>query len=103
MDFILIPPIAFVIYLGLVVVLNRLGRVLAGPGKASDAKSSIYGSGEAGATVSAAPGYRPFFLIALFFAILHLSVLVVGSGGFTWITGIYLVGIILALLALILG
>ena len=49
------------------------------------------------------PGYRPFFLVALFFAILHLSVLVLGSGGFTIITGAYLVGIILALVALILG
>ena len=42
-------------------------------------------------------------MIALFFAILHLSVLVLGSGGLTPITGVYLVGVIMALLALILG
>ena len=103
MDFLLIPPIAFVIYLVLVTVLARVGRLLAGPDHASIQKSSTYASGEAGPTTTAVPGYRPFFLIALFFAILHLGVLVLGSGGFTMITGIYLAGIILALIMLILG
>jgi NADH:ubiquinone oxidoreductase subunit 3 (subunit A) len=102
-DLILIPPIAFVIYILLVTALARIGRMLAGPGNASAAKSSTYSSGEAGPTTTAVPGYRPFFLIALFFAILHLSVLVLASGGFTMITGIYLAGIILALVMLILG
>jgi NADH:ubiquinone oxidoreductase subunit 3 (subunit A) len=102
-DLLLIPPIAFVIYLVLVGVLARIGRSLAGPSKATPLKSSTYSSGEAGPTSTAVPGYRPFFLIALFFAILHLGVLVLGSGGLTPITGVYLVGIILALLALILG
>ena len=103
MGFLLIPPIAFVIYLILVGVLARIGRLLAGPGHANELKSSLYSSGEAYTRTTSAPGYRPFFLIALFFAVLHLSVLVLGSGGFTLITGAYLVGIILALLALILG
>jgi NADH:ubiquinone oxidoreductase subunit 3 (subunit A) len=102
-DLILIPPIAFVIYILLVTALARIGRMLAGPSNASAAKSSTYSSGEAGPTTTAVPGYRPFFLIALFFAILHLSVLVLASGGFTMITGIYLAGIILALVMLILG
>ncbi len=66
-------------------------------------KSSIYGSGEAAHDATAAPGYRPFFLIAFFFAVLHLGVLVVGSGGFTLVTGVYLVGLILSLVALHLG
>ena len=103
MAILLIPPIAFVIYLVLVSLLARLGRSLAGPGNASALKSSTYSSGEAAPVSTAVPGYRPFFMIALFFAILHLSVLVLGSGGLTPIMGVYLVGIILALLALILG
>jgi NADH:ubiquinone oxidoreductase subunit 3 (subunit A) len=102
-DIILIPPIAFVIYVVLAMALSRIGRMLAGPGNASVAKSSTYSSGEAGPTTTAVPGYRPFFLIALFFAVLHLSVLVLASGGFTVISGVYLVGIILALVMLILG
>ncbi len=103
MDVLLIPPVAFVVYVGLVWVLVRIGRRLAGPGQASALKSSIYSSGESNPAGKAAPGYRPFFLIALFFAILHLGVLVLGSGGLTPITGAYLVGIVLALIALILG
>jgi NADH:ubiquinone oxidoreductase subunit 3 (subunit A) len=103
MDLLLIPPIAFLIYVVLVTVLARIGRLLAGPGRASALKSSTYSSGEASPTTTAAPGYRPFFLIALFFAVLHLGVLVLASGGFTLITGIYLAGIILALVMLILG
>jgi NADH:ubiquinone oxidoreductase subunit 3 (subunit A) len=103
MDFLLIPPIAFVLYAGLVWVLSLAGRKLAGPAHASTQKSSTYASGELAPIDKAAPGYKPFFLIALFFAILHLGVLVLGSGGLTLLTGVYLVGIVLALLALILG
>jgi hypothetical protein len=42
-------------------------------------------------------------VVALFFAMLHLGVLVLGSGGITLISGVYLAGLMLALLALILG
>jgi NADH:ubiquinone oxidoreductase subunit 3 (subunit A) len=66
-------------------------------------KSSTYGSGEAPPTAAAAPGYRPFFVVALFFAILHLGVLMLGTGGLTLISGVYLIGLMLALVALILG
>jgi lipopolysaccharide export LptBFGC system permease protein LptF len=50
----------------------------------------------------AAPGYRPFLVVALFFAVLHLGVLMLGSSNLTPIAGVYLVGLLLALLALIL-
>ena len=66
-------------------------------------KSSIYGSGEAAPTNMAAPGYRPFFLVALFFAILHLGMLVFGSGGLTRYRHYTLSVWLLALIALILG
>jgi hypothetical protein len=55
----------------------------------------------------AAPGYRPFFVVALFFAVLHLGVLVLAVGGISSATAggtaVFLVGLMLALLALILG
>ena len=76
---------------------------MAGPGKPSDEKSSVYGGGLKAPNYLAAPGYKPFFLIAFFFAILHLGMLVLGSGGLTATSGIYLGGMLLALLALILG
>ncbi|MBN1201096.1 MAG: NADH-quinone oxidoreductase subunit A [Anaerolineae bacterium] len=102
-DFLLAPPIAFAIYLGLVGILSGFGRVLAKPSETSSAKSSTYASGEAPPVRSAVPGYTPFFVIALFFAILHLGVLMLGSSNLSSTAGIYLVGLILALLALILG
>jgi NADH:ubiquinone oxidoreductase subunit 3 (subunit A) len=97
------PPVAFLGYLVLVGVLYGLGRMLAGPTNVTPLKSSTYASGEAPPTQAAAPGYRPFFVVALFFAILHLGALVLGSSSLSPITAVYLVGLLLALLALILG
>jgi NADH:ubiquinone oxidoreductase subunit 3 (subunit A) len=103
MEILLSPPLAFPIYLALVGLLAWVGRALAGPARPTPLKSSTYASGEAPRTSPAAPGYRPFFTIALFFAILHLGVLMLGSGGLTLISGAYLVGLMLALAALVLG
>lgn len=103
MDILLSPPIAFLIYIPLVLLLARFGMTLAGPEKANAAKSSVYGSGEESPTTTAAPGYKPFFLIAFFFAILHLGMLVLGSGTLSWESAAYLAGLALALVALILG
>ncbi len=105
MEALLFPPIAFVIYLVLVGVLSGAGRALAVPShRHEDAtKFSPYASGEAGETFQAAPGYRQFFVVALFFAVLHLGMLLAASSGLTLVTGAYIVGLILALVALILG
>ena len=104
MNILLSPPIAFLIYTPLVFLLLLLGKKMSGPTKdVSDLKSSVYGSGEKAPNYMAAPGYKPFFLIAFFFAILHLGVLVLGSGGFTVYAVIYLIGLVLGLIALILG
>ena len=103
MDILLSPPVAFLVYIPLVLIIMGFGRLLAGPASPNAVKSSTYGSGEEAPTYLAAPGYRPFFLIAFFFAVLHLGMLVLGSGGLTLITGAYLIGLVLALVALILG
>ncbi len=99
----LAPPVAFVIYLVLVGLLSGFGRLMAPSGEQSTVKASTYASGEAAPVNPAVPGYRQFFTVALFFAILHLGVLVLATGGLTTITGVYLVGLALALVALILG
>jgi NADH:ubiquinone oxidoreductase subunit 3 (subunit A) len=103
MKILLTPPFAFVIYLLLVGVLSGIGRLLAGPGTPNEVKSGLYASGESPPTVRAAPGYRPFFVTTLFFAVLHLGALVIALGGTSWIAPIYLAGLVFALLALILG
>jgi NADH:ubiquinone oxidoreductase subunit 3 (subunit A) len=102
-DSLLTPPVAFAIYLLLVAILSGLARMLAGSSKPSSLKSSTYASGEAPPTRMAAPGYRPFFVSALFFAVLHLGVLMLASGALSWLMAVYLVGLMLVLLALILG
>lgn len=103
MSAILTPPLAFLIYIPLILVIVWIGRQLAGAGHADANKSSVYGSGEEAPMFTAAPGYKPFFLVALFFAILHLGMLVLGLSGQSWIPVIYLVGLAVALVALILG
>ncbi|GAB4574922.1 MAG: hypothetical protein Kow0077_23880 [Anaerolineae bacterium] len=102
-EILLTPPLAFAVYLLLAGLLNRIGRVLAGPERANPLKASIYAGGEASPTRPAAPGYKPFFVVALFFAILHLGILILGTGTFTPVTAVYLLGLLLALIALIIG
>jgi len=103
MNLLLSPPLAFLAYVPLVLVLLGVGRLLAGPANATAAKTSVYGSGEASPTFEAAPGYQPFFLIALFFAVVHLAMLVLGIGNLPRPAAVYLAGLFIALVALILG
>ena len=103
MQVILTPPVAFILYFALVAILFGVGRLLAGKGHPSEEKSSIYASGEASPPTRSLPGYRGFFVIALFFAVLHLGVLMIGSSNLSPVAGVYLLGLILALIALILG
>lgn len=103
MEAILTPPVAFVLYIALAGALFAFGRKLAGPGSDSPLKRTLYSSGEEAPTAQAVPGYRPFFVIALFFAILHLGVLVLASGQASPVVLIFLAGLMLTLLALILG
>ena len=97
------PPFAFVLYLALVGILSGFGRMLAARGVHSEGKHTTYAGGEESPVPGSMPGYRGFFIIALFFAILHLGVLMLGSSNFAPIAGIYLVGLIVALLVLIVG
>ncbi len=101
--FLLSPPVALLLYVGLVGVLALIGRWLVGPVKESPTERATYASGEAPPRYSAAPGYRQFFIITLFFAVLHLGVLVLGSEGQSLTAIIYLAGLFLVLVVLILG
>ncbi len=103
MHLLLTPPIAFLVYIPLVLVIVGFGRLLAGREHVTAMKASTYGSGEAPPAYMAAPGYAPFFLIAFFFAIVHLAMLVLGTGGAPLAAVGYVLGLILALVALILG
>ena len=99
----LTPPFAFGMYAILVGILYLAGKSVAMRGKASESKTSGYASGEKHDLEPAAPGYRPFFVVALFFALLHLGVLMLGTSRLEPVTLVYIGGLMLALLALILG
>ena len=102
-DLILSPLFAFLIYGVLVGILVLISRAVSMRGKTNPLKTSTYASGEEHDTEPAAPGYRPFFVAALFFAVLHLGVLMLGTSGLAPVSLVYLSGLMLALLALILG
>jgi NADH:ubiquinone oxidoreductase subunit 3 (subunit A) len=102
-NFLFAPLIAFFIYLAVVAAASGLGRLFSAQGRETEFKTATYASGEANDPGQAAPGYRQFFVIALFFAVLHLGVLMVGSSGLSPAAVPYLLGLILALVALILG
>jgi NADH:ubiquinone oxidoreductase subunit 3 (subunit A) len=101
--FLLSPVVAFLIYFLVVLAVSGLGKLFSATGRKSQFKSATYASGEENDPVPAAPGYRQFFVVALFFAILHLGVLMIGSSDLSSVAAIYLLGLILALIALILG
>ncbi len=102
-DLILSPVFAFAIYGLLTAILYLFGKGISKRGKFSELKVSGYASGEESDRTPAAPGYRPFFVVALFFAVLHLGALMLGTSGLAPASLVYLGGLILALLALILG
>lgn len=102
-NFLLSPVVAFLIYFVVVMAVSGLGKLFSPKGQKSQFKSATYASGEENDPVPAAPGYRQFFVVALFFAILHLGVLMIGSSDLSSVAGLYLLGLILALIALILG
>ncbi len=102
MEILLAPPLAFIIYLIAVGVLARIGKVMAGSSRPSPLKTSIYASGNAPGRESV-PGYRAFFVIALFFAALHLGALMIGSSDLSPAVALYVAGLIVTLLALLLG
>lgn len=104
----LAPPIAFAIYLLLVGVLGAAGRKLAEPPQDEGDETgalgtSLYASGEAAPANRAAPGYAAFFAIALFFAVLHVGALILGTGGLSLVAIVYVGGLALALIAVMLG
>jgi NADH:ubiquinone oxidoreductase subunit 3 (subunit A) len=102
-NLLLSPLVAFLIYLIVVTLVSGLGKLFSAKGQKTEFKTATYASGEQNDPLPAAPGYRQFFVIALFFAVLHLGVLMIGTSDSSSVAGVYLLGLILALIALILG
>jgi NADH:ubiquinone oxidoreductase subunit 3 (subunit A) len=103
MPWLLSPPFALLAYAGLACLVLGLGRLLAGRRRTAAAAATLYASGEAPMPSHAGPGYQPFFGSALFFALLHIGVLIASIVGFEPLAIVYVAGVLVVLLVVALA
>ena len=103
-DFLLSPPVAFVLFLGVAGLLFLLGRRMAPRLNKAGGKLTSYACGEDIPGTKIQFGYRLFFFVALFFTIMHVAALVIAtvpSGKIVLFAVLYLAVIFLSIMALI--
>ena len=100
---ILSPPITFIIYLLLSLGISAVSKKLAAQGTVSRRKEKPYACGEDLATNQGQPDYSEFFMLAFFFTIVHVVVLVVATNpnGLTVTSAVYVGVTVLALFMLL--
>lgn len=104
MHILLSPPVSFVIYALFGLLIFLFGKSTApNEDTTAEQKRALYGSGEEAPEERGVPGYKPFLLISLFFALLHLAVLVIGTSDMNLTAGIYTAVVMFGLLALIMN
>jgi NADH-quinone oxidoreductase subunit A len=99
---ILSPPVAFLIFLGLSLLIARLTAFIAAKGKVASGKNEAYACGEENYSTRARPEYAQFFHIAFFFTIMHVIALMVATdpNGLSPMAAVYLGAAFLALVIL---
>jgi NADH-quinone oxidoreductase subunit A len=103
-DFLISPPVAFIVFLVLGWLLYFLGSKMAPKLKKQGGKLATYACGEDLPGIKIQFGYRLFFFIALFFTMMHVAALVISTapaGKIIFFGIIYLVMIFLSIMALI--
>ena len=75
--FLLLPPVAFILYLILTFGVSALAGRLAAKGEDSEGKKNSYACGEHLTQNRGQPDYSEFFKFAFFFTLMHIVVLVV--------------------------
>jgi len=104
LDFLISPPVAFLVFLVIGFLIYALGSRLAPKLKKEGGKLATYACGEDLPGVKLQFGYRLFFFIALFFTMMHVAALVIATipgGKIVFFGIIYLVMIFLSIMALI--
>jgi len=79
MDWLLLPPFAFVILLAVFWFFSWAAKFLAPKGKYSEGKGEPYACGQDVNTGRIQPGYGEFFPFAFFFTIMHVATLVLAT------------------------
>jgi len=98
------PPIAFLIFFGVGLLLYLLGRAMAPKTNMTEAKGAPYACGEDAPMQKAQMSYKLFFSLAIFFTVMHVAALVITTlpGGPIALFGVaYLVIIMLSIYALV--
>ncbi|HPW55656.1 MAG: hypothetical protein KA072_05000 [Thermoanaerobaculaceae bacterium] len=78
-DILLSPPIAFLIAMGIALLVYGFGKLLAPALDATPGKLEPYACGESFEAEKLSFGYSRFFVAALFFTIMHVAVLSVAT------------------------
>ncbi|MCR4428036.1 MAG: hypothetical protein NUV68_01650 [Caldiserica bacterium] len=99
-----VPPLAFVLFLLIALILGAGGRKLAPKVPPDSEAATSYAGGEDIPGEKKFVGYKVFFPIALFFTVLHVLALLLGllPQGLAWVGLVYSGIIVLALLSIIL-
>jgi NADH-quinone oxidoreductase subunit A len=103
-EFLISPPVAFVLYLFVVFLVYLLGKRMAPKANKVGGKLTTYACGEDIPGVKVQFGYRLFFFIALFFTIMHVATLMIAtvpSGKIVIFAVLYLAVIFLSIMALV--
>ncbi len=101
--FLVSPPVAFFVFLLGALALYGLGSKMAPKTTRVGGKQTTYACGEDIPGVKVQFGYRLFFLIALFFTIMHVATLVIATipgGRMALFAVFYLLMIFLSIMAL---
>ena len=103
-NFLFLPPVTFVIILGVVFLQSHLMGKLSARGKETDGKRQSYACGEDVGEHRIQPNYSQFFSFAFFFTIMHVVVLVIATAPVDFfasiMAGIYIAAAAVSLLIL---
>ena len=78
-NILLSPPIAFIILLGISLLLSFLSKFIAAKGIIASGKEKSYACGEDVELHKVQPDYSQFFSFAFFFTIMHVVALIVAT------------------------
>jgi NADH:ubiquinone oxidoreductase subunit 3 (subunit A) len=98
----LLPPVAFVLFLLLSTGFSALVRLIGAKGTAAAGKEKSYACGQEIKDNKAQPNYAEFFPFAFFFTIMHVVVLIIATapGTALWMAIAYVAVALMSLLIL---
>jgi NADH:ubiquinone oxidoreductase subunit 3 (subunit A) len=100
---ILLPPVAFLVFLVLGIILLGFGALISAKGRSYKGKKTQYACGEDVPAAKLQPDYSSFFPFALFFTIIHVTALIMAtipSGNIALMGILYMTGVALSLYTL---